>query len=158
MRSACALAVLPLLVACSTAADAPSDAGPDADAGVITCRADPRAETYAAGMSKPGRSGLLTFTLVEGRPAPPARGTNVWTLKIASAAGSPTLGATISVVPFMPAHGHGSGVTPELVEVGAGVYRASAIDLFMPGLWQVTIRAQAGGVDDAAELTFCVEG
>src|SRR5689334_11535282 len=103
------------IAACGSSGTGPSDAaipitGSD---GAIGCLNDRRADTYAANLTKTGTSGLFTFTLAESMPAPPAKGTNTWTLKLADGAGHAVTGATFKVTPYMPDHGHGTSVVPQ---------------------------------------------
>src|SRR5215467_6438806 len=79
------------------------------DAGdLITCQNDPRAMTYASGLSVTSTSGTRKYVLLTADPAPPARGTDTWTLKITDAGGTSQPGLTVGVLPFMPDHGHGT--------------------------------------------------
>ena len=85
----------------------------------------------------------------------------LWSLSGVVAKGlKPLDGVTIDVVPFMPDHGHGTSidavVTP--ADSGAGEYSISRVNLWMPGLWQVTLRTQAGGATDDVVLAFCITG
>jgi len=127
------------------------------DAGLVGCEMDPTAQTYAAGMMQAGMNGKLSFQLMSSDPGPPLRGTNVWELKVLDSMGQPVSGATLTVTPFMPEHGHGSSVVPT-VSPDSDNYKISNLYLFMPGLWRVTIGATAGQVTDSAAFTFCVAG
>lgn len=132
-----------------------SDAGADALAETaITCQLDPMAETYTAGMKKNGSA--FTFVLVSSDPTPPARGNNKWSVRIEKN-GQPQTGAMIEVTSFMPKHGHGSSVAPTIMPSG-DAYTIDPIYLFMPGLWQITIKATVGMATDSAVFTFCIEG
>ena len=116
-----------------------------------------------AGLEKTGKQGALVFRLLDSQPGPPQKGDNTFTLAIKNSAGVPQSAATIAVTPFMPDHGHGSPIKAEVSELaspaGSGQYRASPVNLFMPGLWQITVSAQAsGGVRDSAVFAFCIEG
>jgi len=55
----------------------------------------------------------------------------------------PKDGLAITMVPFMPAMGHGSATTPAVVDEGNGVYVASDVVMPMPGTWQ--LRTTIGG-------------
>src|SRR5258708_5872045 len=54
----------------------------ETDGSVVKCTDDPRVDTYTANLKKAGQRSVLTFTLAESAPAPPARGTNVMKLKV----------------------------------------------------------------------------
>ena len=63
-------------------------------------------------------------------------------LEVADAAGKPVDGATLSVTPFMPDHGHGSSVKPTVTREGGGTYDVTNVYLPMPGLWRLTVTVQ----------------
>jgi hypothetical protein len=87
-------------------------------------------------------------------PQPPAVGSAAAELTmIDSSTGLPIPGLAVTVVPWMPAHGHGSPVQPGVLEKDTGVFVADPIYLFMPGSWQ--LRTTIGGaVDDTATISF----
>jgi hypothetical protein len=146
------LVILLTVAACGGGEADPPDAGYD-------CEAEDRDEEFVAGMAKTGANGL-TFTLVSSTPAPPARHDNVWVIEIDDA-GAPLAGALVEVTPFMPDHRHGTP-TPAVVteDDTAGRYLADPVNLFMSGLWEVTVEAtpEGGTVADRDEavFTFCV--
>jgi nitrogen fixation protein FixH len=163
MRSYFVGAVAVVLAACSGgkgSGENPADASaPDADeAGIIGCQNDAKAETYTANLAKAGTIKALTFTLVESVPAPPAKGSNTWTVKVTDASGAPVKDAKVTVDPQMPEHGHGSSVVAKVTAVGDGTYTIEPLYLFMAGLWRVTITAVAGATTDTASFTFCIVG
>jgi hypothetical protein len=128
------------------------------DAGVqYNCATETRGETYAPGMMKTGSAGTVTFKLVTATPAPPARGDNTWVVDL-SAAGQPLTGATVVVTPYMPDHRHGTPIVVAVTPTAtAGEYALTPINLWMPGLWQMTIDATpAGGTKDSAMFSFCI--
>ena len=93
-------------------------------------------------------------------PAPPAKGLNAWTLALTDATGSPMSGATITVKPYMPDHGHGSSIVPAVTPMSAaGTYQVTLLDLFMAGIWTVTftITPPSGPVESLV-FSFCVDG
>jgi hypothetical protein len=121
-------------------------------------------DTYSANLVKPGAQGLYTFTLTQATPAPPALNANAWTLKIADKSGAAPSLAQVVVYPFMPLMGHGSDQTATIAANADGTFAVTDIDLFMPGLWTVTLSVTASGdagaspaTLDKAVYTFCVE-
>lgn len=68
---------------------------------------------------------------------PPTHGVLVVDLTVTDKRAAPVVGAQVQVTPWMPAHGHGTSVTPTVTELGAGKYRVSNVDLYMPGSWQL---------------------
>jgi hypothetical protein len=131
------------------------NAAPDMQ--TIGCTNDPRAQTYMPGMQTAGSAGHWHFTLVSSAPSPPAKGTNSWVVDITDESGAPVTGATLTVTPWMPDHGHGTSVVPVITPTGES-YTIDPLYLFMPGLWRVTISGQDGSVTDTGVFTFCIQG
>lgn len=50
----------------------------------------------------------------------------------------------IEVVPWMPAHEHGTAKLPIVKYLGNGFYSIEQVDFTMPGLWEVYIRINTG--------------
>lgn len=130
------------------------------DAG-YNCEVEDRDDEYIAGMEKSGDDGMM-FRLVSSDPAPPSRYDNTWVIEILDGTGAPLDDADVVVTPFMPDHGHGTGFTAEVTpdpDVD-GRYDVFPVNLFMPGVWEITIRATpAGGTAadrDQAVFTFCI--
>lgn len=69
----------------------------------------------------------------------PSRGVNSLELLVTRTSdGTAVDGLDVSVVPFMPAMGHGGSVKPTVTAGHApGVYRVTNVNLFMPGLWEL---------------------
>lgn len=134
-----------------------SDDGP-ADDTSYNCAAETRDDDFVLGLTKPGDSGQLSFKLITADPAPPARGDNSWILELdtMAAPAAPVTGATMSVTPFMPDHSHGSGKTVIVTPMTeAGQYKLEPVNLWMPGLWEVTITV-SGAQPDRAVFRFCL--
>ena len=127
------------------------------------CANETRADAYSPGMEKTSQSGNLIVRLSDSQPGPPQKGDNTWTLQLRDKAGSPLSGATLDVTPYMPDHGHGTPVKAQSSEAGSpsGQYRVTPVNLFMPGLWQVTITATPSTIPQAPEsvmFPFCING
>jgi hypothetical protein len=123
------------------------------------CAAEARADAYRVGLEKAGATGLRV-RLMEARPGPPDRGDNLWALELVDAAGAPVTTATISARPWMPDHGHGSTPQRHAARPGAtaGAWELGPFNLFMPGLWTVTLDVETPAGADAAVFAFCIEG
>jgi cytochrome c peroxidase len=63
-------------------------------------------------------------------------------------------GAEVSVEPWMPMHGHGSGSIPTVNERGGGAYSSDNVAFIMPGEWELRVTVKAGGVEDRAVFTL----
>jgi len=141
-----------VLAACGTT--------PPADDTVVDCSTVTNADTFVVGLEKKGAQGSLDFKLMSATPAPPLRGDNSWVLELdalsGSAMGAPVTGATMTVSPYMPSHGHYSPfdvqVTPMMV---AGQYQLDPVNFSMPGVWETTIRV-TGSTTDTAMYLFCI--
>lgn len=97
-------------------------------------------------------SGGLTIA-VRFAPDPPAVGTDAVQLSFVDANGAPVSGLGLDVVPWMPAHGHGTSVNPTVTETAPGTFVATPLYLFMPGSWELRMTV-SGGLDDTAKAAF----
>jgi YtkA-like len=133
------------------------------DGAVVNCTNDPRVDTYVANLKKAGQQNVLTFTMVESTPAPPARGSNVMKLKITKADQTPVTGALQAKIK-MPDHGHESSVQPTItLDPSTSTYTVDPAYLFMPGVWLLQFTSYEGAADAGAPLDigsfyFCIEG
>ena len=147
---------------CSAASEGqtPTDAGTTPDVAPSFCESDPRALTFTPGLEQHGKAGLLEAKLLTIEPLRVSKGDNAWKLQLLDAAGKPVDGATLTLKPFMPDHGHGSAIVPLVTPTGSdGQYAVTRLNLFMPGLWQITVNAEVPGspvVTDAIVFSFCV--
>jgi hypothetical protein len=141
------------LVACSSEHDTTHSAMPE-----TACARDTRKDVYAAGLEK--KTASFSIKLVESKPGPPAKGTNEMVFLVADLSGTPLDGATVTVVPWMPDHAHGSAMKPTTSALGGGLYRASSVSLTMAGLWQIKVAVQrlANGSPEEAMFQFCLDG
>lgn len=142
--------------ACSSSDDGGSS-GSSGQAGGGACAQDTRKDVYTAGISKPADA--LVVRIVDATPAPPAKGMNAMTIQVADGAGKPVDGATLTLTPFMPDHGHGSAATPVVTAKGDGKYAVEKIYLPMAGLWTLTVKVEIAGAAPAqTTFSFCLDG
>jgi hypothetical protein len=83
-------------------------------------------------------------------PQPPSRGAqSVEYTLTRSDTGEVAPGLSLSVVPWMPAMGHGTSLVPSVSEAAPGVYVATNVGWYMPGQWvlRTTIVDPAAGSD-----------
>ena len=95
-------------------------------------------------------SGQLTID-VWWSPTQPTVGYDAAQLSITDATGAPVSGLGLTIVPWMPADGHGASVEPSVAEVSPGTYVATPIDFFMAGRWELMTaisRSPDGGAGD----------
>ncbi len=85
---------------------------------------------------------------------PPTRGTNSVELTVRDAqSGAAIDGLSVTVVPWMPAMGHGSSVQPTVTAESDGRYLLSNVSLYMPGHWELRTTF-SNGVEDSATPAF----
>ncbi len=98
-------------------------------------------------------------------PAQPTVGYDATQLAIVDANGSLVSGLALTIVPWMPAHGHGASVQPTVTEASPGTYIATPLDFFMAGQWELRTAitsstdggsADAAPIDDGADPTVNV--
>jgi hypothetical protein len=129
------------------------------DAGSDSCLNRPGIDAWSNGLARTSPSGNLKVTLLSGDPTPPARGTNTWTVSLTDGTGNAITGAQPDAVPYMPEHGHGSSVTPDMTSTGGPDYTVAPLYFFMPGIWQVTLSATPdAGPSDQVQVEFCISG
>jgi hypothetical protein len=122
------------------------------------CARDTRKDAYVAGLEK--KTASFSIKLVESKPGPPTKGTNEMVLLVADLAGTPIDGATVTVVPWMPDHAHGTAMKPTTSSMGGGLYRVTPVSLTMAGLWQIKVAVQrtTNGSVEEAMFQFCLDG
>jgi hypothetical protein len=150
-----AASTLLALAACSSSTSSSGDGGATADTSL--CSSDPRAQSFTADMVQKGTTGTFGVKLISVDPWPVLKGDNAWTVQIVDASGAPATGAMFTVKPFMPDHGHGSSIIPD-IEPGQGdaTFTINRLNVFMPGIWQFTFTITKGTQTDSAVVTFCV--
>lgn len=122
----------PIAWSCSSAAQGPMTFSADA---YLTATGDSRALSIQVRTS----------------PQPPQRGTIGVELTVTNVAdGTPRDGLALGVVPWMPAHNHGTSVTPTVTAEGQGKYLLTDVDLFMPGHWELRTTFSGPVTDHAA--------
>ncbi len=122
----------------------------------VGCETETRDDTYVLGLSKRGTWADVVF--VDALPAPPSRGDNTWTIRVTDDSGAVLPELDISVDPFMPDHFHGTSVRCEVSESETpGEYVLEPLNLFMPGLWEVTVLLRDAEREDEVVFVFCVD-
>jgi hypothetical protein len=131
----------------------------------VDCALVTGVDIFVVGLDHPGDKQIYDFKLMSATPAPPARSSegnfNTWVVQVnsmnAGVVGAPVDGATLKVTPFMPKHMHGSGVPVEIMPLAdPGQYQLSQINLWMQGVWEVTVRATVDTTTDATVFKFCI--
>ena len=150
---AAAVMLLSLVAGCSSSPSS-SDAGD-----LITCQDDSRVAVYRPNLPASSTTGTLSFTLSQANPAPPAVGINTWTLRVANSSGQPVPNLPLSVLPFMPDHGHGTSVQAQVTANPDSSYSVTPLYFFMPGVWRITFSTTPdAGLNSSGVFFFCVPG
>ena len=126
----------------------------------IPCDEDTRDEEYSPGMEKETDEGRMTVVLEEAVPGPIDLGSNAWTISVADpTSGDPESGCTITAVPWMTDHNHGSNSPVATESDTAGTYEISDLQVTMAGLWDTTLSLECPNLgDDTVHFVFCIEG
>jgi hypothetical protein len=137
----------------------PNHGGEGGHEGDVSCVDDERVDTYTAKLQKPGTRGVLTFELTASEPAPPAKGSNAFSVRILDEEGA-ALEGELGIALDMPDHGHGTSVTPVVsFDPPTFVFTLAPVHLFMPGVWRVALDFRVEGSEvDRVVFHFCVEG
>ncbi|MDB4980893.1 MAG: hypothetical protein JWM82_1645 [Myxococcales bacterium] len=138
----------------------PGAAVDDASTGPLySCAAETRAVPYAPNLTRTSASGKFKAILVESLPAPPARLSNTWTVKIVDADDVPQDGLPMTASPFMPDHRHPTTVKATVSPVGDGTYSVAPVYFFMPGYWEITFKLHPDdALNDAIVFPLCIPG
>jgi YtkA-like len=155
MGAGALLAVALVLAGCS-GDDADPMADGDDDGMASFCEDEDRADAFAVDLRKTGER--YAVTIVQATPAEPVRGDNIWMVRVTDTSGAPMEAMTVDAKPWMPDHGHGTPVEEQVTELGAGEYEVSVLNLFMAGLWRVTLDVTgADDETDSVEFFVCVD-
>ncbi|MEM6991701.1 MAG: FixH family protein [Myxococcota bacterium] len=157
LRTAVLLAALPLGTACDGNGDednADSAAAADDSSSERVCEGETR-DDFAIGLTRDGAT--VAVSIADAMPADPIRGDNGWVLMITQdSAAMDDVG--IKIKPWMPDHGHGTPVEAVVTPRGDGEYMLEPLNLFMPGLWEVTFELTlADGTTDEVMFSACVQ-
>jgi hypothetical protein len=146
------------LVTFTTLASACSNDDHGGDDTSYNCAEETRDDDFVAGIEKAGNMSAMKFALMTADPAPPARGDNTWDLRLTDTGGTAIAGAQLLVTPFMPDHQHGSPLAVKVeAQTTPGHYKLSPVNMWMPGLWEITIEAQTTTAStDKTVFRFCI--
>ncbi len=166
------LAVVTLVIAaCDSTGSKVDDAAPMSDAATDAtidaaadaridapgfCDNETRDDEYTPGMIKTGANGYDVL-LLSSTPPPGAKGNEAWSIQVRDPSDAPRDGLTIQVIPYMPDHGHGTAVQAVVTPSANGTYGLDPLNLFMTGLWTITLRLVDGAQLDEVVFTFCVD-
>lgn len=101
-------------------------------------------------VSSMSAGGTLRVDVRTSPDQPPSRGTSSVELTLTDVRGAPVDGLTLTVVPWMPAMGHGTAVPPVVTPAGNGRYVLTNVNMFMPGEWDLRTTFEGSVSDHAA--------
>ncbi|MCB9673933.1 MAG: FixH family protein [Alphaproteobacteria bacterium] len=134
--------------------------GPSEETGTPQADCEGDYDVYEPGMEIRTTQGNFYLELVSATPDPPDEGVNDWLVKVTTESGSPVNGGTVTITPWMPAHGH--GISPPdysgTPTAGDGEYAIPAFDLIMPGVWEFQTLITESMMNDTVTFSFCIEG
>jgi hypothetical protein len=88
---------------------------------------------------------------VRASPDPPWQGTVAIELTVTNAAdGTPQDGLNVGMVPWMPAHDHGTSLVPVVTPESNGKYLVTDVDFFMAGHWELQTTFSGPAMDYVA--------
>ena len=102
-----------------------------------------------------------TFTLeiTAASPDPAHKGKNDWTVRLTDSEQNPVEDATLTVVPFMTVHGHGTSPSSFRASASAtaGEYRFTELNFIMAGEWDLTFSVSMESSDAGITTTDDIE-
>ena len=101
-------------------------------------------------LTLPGDSGALQISIWTW-PQPAIKGSIDLVYRIADLNGLSVDGLGLQVVPWMPAHGHGTSPTVVTSE-GDGYYLIKPVYLYMSGRWEMRTTIKGSAVDSAVPV------
>jgi hypothetical protein len=121
---------------------------------VVGCGADPSGQAPTLSFGAMPFQTIVSSTGhlhvdVRWSPAVPVKGDNAAQLTFSDDLGNPVDGLSVTAVPWMPAHGHGTSIQPVTTTAAPAVIVAVPVYLFMSGEWQLRLTI-TGGTNDSA--------
>jgi len=89
-------------------------------------------------------------------PQPPIKGLDAVQFQITDVNGLGVDGLTVTAVPWMAAHGHGTSARTRVVAQGTGVYQIDNVYLYMDGRWELRSTLAASEASESVTPVFDV--
>tara|TARA_B100000925_G_C21808487_1_gene387741 strand:- start:60 stop:542 length:483 start_codon:yes stop_codon:yes gene_type:complete len=98
---------------------------------------------------------LYTVEIITAEPDPASKGKNDWTISVTDSNNVAVSDATLTVVPFMSVHGHGTSPSSFTANQGdqAGEYIFTELNFIMSGAWEMTFTISVKEETDAGTTT-----
>jgi hypothetical protein len=84
-------------------------------------------------------------------PQPPIKGVDAVQFQITDVDGGGVDGLTVTAVPWMAAHGHGTSARTRVAAQGVGIYQIDNVYLYMDGRWE--LRSTLAGPEASESVT-----
>jgi hypothetical protein len=84
-------------------------------------------------------------------PQPPIKGVDAVQFQITDVDGVGVDGLTVTAVPWMAAHGHGTSARTRVAAQGVGIYQIDNVYLYMDGQWE--LRSTLAGPEASESVT-----
>jgi hypothetical protein len=136
---------------------AESDAAGDAaapDAPEALCARDPRVQALTNDLERRGDTVIARRESIT--PAGSARAVYAWVVTLRTDAGPLPDDVQLAVTPRMPDHGHGARRRPTVRPLGGGRFEVTDLDLYMDGVWTITLRVSSGGATEQVVFGVCI--
>lgn len=126
---------------------------------IASCAHDPRVMALETPVVVQGALSQYTFHILKTTPQVLSRGMNRLTIEVRRGHNVAREVASLAITPTMPDHGHGAQTVPQ-VHGKNGRFRVDAVDLFMPGVWRIGVRANNAKTEtlETGAFYFCIEG
>ena len=101
---------------------------------------------------------IYTIKVDNAEPDPATKGKNDWTISLTDSNNVAVSDATLTVVPFMSVHGHGTSPSSFTASQGeqAGEYIFTELNFIMAGTWEMTFTISVDTQTDAGATTDTV--
>jgi len=115
-------------------------------------------DVFAPGLVLAGAKGQVKVTLLQSEPQVLSKGDHQWRVMVSNANGAAMPDAVLAVTPFMPEHNHGTTVAAAVTKGAVpGEFVLNPVNLFMVGLWRVTIDVTDQAAEDSVVFRVCVK-
>ena len=99
-----------------------------------------------------------TLEVTNALPDPATKGMNDWTVTLTDNNGTLISDATLTVVPFMTVHGHGTTPSSFTAVAGeqAGTFIFTELNFIMAGTWDLTFSVTTADASDSDEIAMSI--
>ena len=117
----------------------------------LACGSDGSSEDYQDQYGVVSDHGVFVLDLIP-KVSLNLVGRNRYEINLADRQGKPLDQAQITIIPWMPDHGHGTDREPSISPMGNGVYEVDDVVYTMPGLWHLNVEISTASMFDNARF------